>query len=511
MIDIGALQAKLKVDTSDAKTELNNFGTQAGETGNKFSSFISKAKGLVAGGAIALGVGKAVGKMKDMVQSSLEATDTIDKMSQKIGISKTGYQEWSHVASQSGVDVGVFKNGMKTLITQMDSAASGSQTAKDAFDKLGVSFTDNTGKLKDQETMMNEAVSALAGMEDGSERARLATELFGKAGTELAPILNSGVDGIQDLKDEAHDLGLVMSDETINAGVKLGDTIANLKDSLGMVGTKIATQLYPIIQQVSENVINNMPQIQAVIQKVFDVVSDAINTISPMITGIIDLIKYVVTETQTQGTIFNTIWEGIKITVQNAIAIIQGVIKLFTDVLKGDWKACWDDIVNIVKGVGTLLKDAGKAAFMALWDGFKAVWTKIWDWVTEKVNAIVDAFKAAFSFGDSGDKQGSSGGGRTSGKSHRTGLDYVPVDDYRASLHKGEMVLTAAEAERYRDSQTNVLDTVTALMGLQQAQGNDGGVINLTVQLGTDNFGNAVVKYGDEARNRLGKDKVVKV
>ena len=34
--------------------------------------------------------------------------------------------------------------------------------------------------------------------------------------------------------------------------------------------------------------------------------------------------------------------------------------------------------------------------------------------------------------------------------SHATGLAYVPWDGYRAELHKGEMVLTAEQAENYR-------------------------------------------------------------
>lgn len=37
--------------------------------------------------------------------------------------------------------------------------------------------------------------------------------------------------------------------------------------------------------------------------------------------------------------------------------------------------------------------------------------------------------------------------------SHRTGLQEVPFDGYRAILHKGEMVLTQPEAERYKKGQ----------------------------------------------------------
>ena len=44
---------------------------------------------------------------------------------------------------------------------------------------------------------------------------------------------------------------------------------------------------------------------------------------------------------------------------------------------------------------------------------------------------------------------------RLFGKSHATGNDYVPYDNYLASLHKGEMVLTEAEATDYRQGKVS--------------------------------------------------------
>ncbi len=42
----------------------------------------------------------------------------------------------------------------------------------------------------------------------------------------------------------------------------------------------------------------------------------------------------------------------------------------------------------------------------------------------------------------------------TGGKSHNGGLNYVPYDGYRATLHKGEQVLTRSEARDYRDGKS---------------------------------------------------------
>ena len=68
----------------------------------------------------------------------------------------------------------------------------------------------------------------------------------------------------------------------------------------------------------------------------------------------------------------------------------------------------------------------------------KSAWESVSSWVSGAVKGIKDSVSGAVSWVKS----------RVSG-SHRTGLNYVPYDGYIAELHKGEQVLTAAEANQY--------------------------------------------------------------
>lgn len=236
---------------------------------------------LVSGAGTALKFGAAIGTaaiaggaaLVGLANKAVESTDRIDKLSNKIGISKQGFQEWDYVLGQNGMDVEKLQVGVKTLVTQMDAAAGGSKKATAAFGKLGVSWQDGNGKLKSQEVMMNESIMALANMENGTEKARLATELFGKAGTEMMPMLNNGAEGITDLKDRAHELGLVLSDEAVTSGVVLGDTMDDVKTSFGAVATKIGVQVMPLVQKALDWLLDKMPVIQSVLGKVFDGIS----------------------------------------------------------------------------------------------------------------------------------------------------------------------------------------------------------------------------------------------
>ena len=427
-MEIFKLFGSIMVNSSEAEKSISNTGSKAEGLAAKLGKGITTAAKWGAG--IAAGATAAAGAMLGVANKAAETADEIDKMSQKIGLSKKAYQEWDYAMGQSGVDIGVMQNGVKTLTSLMDKAKDGNASAKDSFEQLGVSIYDSSGALKSQEDMMKDAIMSLADMEDSTERAKLATELFGRAGTELEPLLNSGSAGIQELMDRANELGLVMSDDAVSAGVKFGDTLADVKSSLGMVVTTIGTAVMPVIQTLLDWVIAHMPEI--------------LETVS----GVIDGIKDGVAALQ-------TFWEehGDTITkkVESVMAIVKKVVQLGMDVLKdlinvamaileGDWEAAWDGIVNIVKNIGSALYEAGKAIFSRLWDGIKGVWNGIKGWVDEKITWLKDKL----TFWDNGTAQMNEGAG--TGFSHAAGLAYVPYDNYPANLHRGEMVLNANDA-----------------------------------------------------------------
>lgn len=98
--------------------------------------------------------------------------------------------------------------------------------------------------------------------------------------------------------------------------------------------------------------------------------------------------------------------------------------------------------VSIVTGIGPKMYSAGRDMFNSLWNGIKSIWTSITSWIEGKIDWVKDKFSGISSIV-----------GKITG-SHRTGLNEVPYDGYVAELHKGEMVLTAAEAKRYKKGQS---------------------------------------------------------
>lgn len=315
-MELFRLFGSIFVDSSEAEKNISKTEEKAESLGSKLGNGIKTAAKW--GAAIVGGATDAVGKLMDVATKTAATTDRIDKLSQKIGISRQGFQEWEFILSQSGTDIEKLQMGMKTLVSQVDQADKGVGKGADNFARLGISVRDTTGNLKDQETLFNEVMVALQNMEDGTEKARLANELLGRSGSELMPLLNGAAGSIDAMKQQARDLGLVISDDVVDAGVKFTDTIDQLKRSFGAMATGISASVFPIVQQFAEFVIANMPMIQEVMGNVMNSLGEAVSAVLPFL---MDLIQ-------------NALPPLIDLFTQIASSILPPVIILFTDMLQ---------------------------------------------------------------------------------------------------------------------------------------------------------------------------------
>ncbi|MBQ1308759.1 MAG: hypothetical protein IIY54_03555, partial [Ruminococcus sp.] len=89
-------------------------------------------------------------------------------------------------------------------------------------------------------------------MGDTTDRAALANTIFDKSGQNLAPLLNQTAEATQNLKDKAHDLGFIMSDEAVDASVKFTDSMDTLKRTFEGVKNSITSELLPGLTSITD-------------------------------------------------------------------------------------------------------------------------------------------------------------------------------------------------------------------------------------------------------------------
>lgn len=332
-IELFRLFGSIFIDNDEANKSIAKTEEKAEGLGSKLGNGIKTAAKW--GTAIVGGATAAAGGLMGVATKTAETTDRIDKLSQKIGVSRQGFQEWEFILSQSGTDIEKLQMGMKTLVSQVDQADKGVGKGADNFARLGVSVRDATGNLKDQETLFNEVMVALQNMEDGTEKARLANELLGRSGSELMPLLNGAAGSIDAMKQQARDLGLVIGDDAVDAGVQFTDTMDQLKRSFGAMATGIGASILPMMQEFAEFVLANMPMIQEVLGSVMSSLGEAVSAVLPFL---MDLIQ-------------NALPPMIDLFSQIASDILPPVITLFTQILQ----AVLPPLIELFTGVITTI------------------------------------------------------------------------------------------------------------------------------------------------------------
>lgn len=390
-LEIFKLVGSIMVDNTKANESLSKTDDKAKGIGQRLASGIGTAAKWGAGIVAAAGAGAAA--LYGVATKSAEASDHIDKMSQKIGISRTAYQELDFILSQNGMSVDQLQGGMKKLVNIMQSAQDGNKTAVATFAELGISVTDSSGALRNQEDVFYEVISVLQGMGNETERNALANDIFGKSASEMAPLLNAGAGSMEELRQKAHDLGLVLSDETIDAGVAFTDTQDQVKRALASVTTQLGAEVMPIINDFLQWVLAHMPEIQAVIKVAFDaihVVVQAVGKVISWLAGVFE--KYMPAVQEAAQKAFSGIqdlWEQHLKPCFDAIGdFIQNVLApVFDEVFNG---LIAPIVQAVFEGIGDLWENTLKPIFTGITDFLTGVFTGDFSKAFQGIVDIVD-------------------------------------------------------------------------------------------------------------------------
>lgn len=240
---------------SELDSALSGAGEKAGKEGGKgIASGIGNAVGgiakVTAAGIAAAGTA-AVGAAGALISGANELSeygDKIDKMSQKVGLSAEAYQEWDYILKISGTEMQNMTTGLKTLTNKFDDAKNGSEDAQAMFQKLGISMED-LGSMS-REDLFAAAISGFQQMEDSTERAALANDLFGRSGQELAPLFNTSIEETAALRDQVHQLGGVLSDDAVAQSAAFQDNLTALQTGLAGMKNSILQDALPGINDL---------------------------------------------------------------------------------------------------------------------------------------------------------------------------------------------------------------------------------------------------------------------
>lgn len=251
-MNVFELFAKLGLDTSEYNKGLENSEKSMSDFGTKLKKGITVAAATAAAAitATAAAAGAASKAFVNAAKETADYGDTVDKQSQKVGLSAKTWQEYDYVLKICGTEMSSMTTGLKTMTNQIDAAKKGNKDAIARFKQLGISMKDL--KTLSREDIFKKTITGLQNMKEGTDRAAISNKLFGRSGQELQPLFNMTAKETQNLIDKANDLGMVMSDSGVKASAAYKDSLTTLEGSIKGLKNGIMTEFMPSLTNMTE-------------------------------------------------------------------------------------------------------------------------------------------------------------------------------------------------------------------------------------------------------------------
>lgn len=258
--------------------------------------------------------------------------------------------------------------------------------------------------------------------------------------------------------DDNANFGQLISNFVDSATIAASNIIPRVEVALNGAAKLIESLVPPIMAELPGLIETVLPQLA---QSAVNIVQTLVTEISANAAQLIDSAIQIIT------VLGNGIYQMLPTVAQSALQIILTLVSKLNENLPQMLDTAGQMLIAFVEGVSEHLPDImlaaasivetlltyfiehlpdivegamqmGDAVIDGIIDGISAAWDGLVSWF----NGLWDSL-----FGNRSVNVGVNSG---SDGSHAGGMDYVPYNNYVANLHRGEMVLTADEADAYR-------------------------------------------------------------
>ena len=242
MAVVGQLLVNLRANTASYARDLKKAKRISFDNAKEIKRSLTIIGKAVAG----MGVAAAVG-FGYFIKQTIDAADTLAKLSRSSGLSVESLSALTHAAELSGISQETLAARMTNLNRRAKEAARGVKSYRQAFDSLGITLTDSQGRLRSTEDLLMDIADGFSKMKDGAMKAALATDIFSNQGVAMIPFLNEGREGLERLKAEAEELGVVIDTKTALAAERFNDSLEKMQKSMKGVVVAATTELLPAL------------------------------------------------------------------------------------------------------------------------------------------------------------------------------------------------------------------------------------------------------------------------
>ena len=364
-----------------------------------------------------------LGAIGGLAYKAATSADDLNTLAKQTGFSTEELQKFQYAADLVDVSVDDITGAAKKLKKAVSSDSK-------ELAALGVKTKNADGSFRDINDIFYDTLSALGNIKNETERDAAAMAIFGKSADSLAGIVDDGGKSLKELGQEAEDMGLILSQDTLDSLNKVNDKIDRLKAQskarLAETGAKAMEVLTPVLEKVlnlldrlltfigslSEDQLQTIMTILAVVAAISPLasliakisslvaniptlingVSSALtwlmaNPMALLIAGIVALVVLIATkgdEIQAMLQKLDDWLQGVftKDWTEVLGPVLGGILNGFFDNVKIVWdmiKGVFDGIIDFIRGVFT-------GDWERAWNGLKGIFTSI-------VSGLANAFK----------------------------------------------------------------------------------------------------------------------
>ena len=179
-------------------------------------------------------------------RNAIEQADNIGKVADALGFTVEGLQEYRFAAQQTGIEQRTFDLAAQRLTRRLGEAANGFGEARDALRFLNIDLRDSEGNIRSTEDVLGDVAEAFETIENPAERLRLAFKLFDSEGARLVNTLGRGREALDAYREQARDLGVVLSEDVVRRAEEVND-------QLNILGLQVRTSLGEGVISATQN------------------------------------------------------------------------------------------------------------------------------------------------------------------------------------------------------------------------------------------------------------------
>lgn len=198
--------------------------TRAGESLGRMREQLRMTNPLMGAFAGALSVGAVV----NFTRQTIALADAVGTTANRVGVTTAALQELRFAGELAGVQASTLDMGLQRLTRRLGEAAMGTGELKDTLDQYGIAIRDANGRMRDTEDVLADLADVMKNADSDAERLRIAFKAFDSEGVAMINMLRDGSAALDDMRQEARDLGLVFDREMIEGAARLNSELTKL-------------------------------------------------------------------------------------------------------------------------------------------------------------------------------------------------------------------------------------------------------------------------------------------